>query len=451
MDALKIFNNNKFTGWGYSVRIHMKPVFLSVLFVFLINHSSADELDRLLRNRIEFYNLKPIPKIPSNPNRHLVELGRFLFSDKNLSGNRRMSCQTCHNPATGTSDGLPLSQSENGKGILGRNAPHLFNVGLETRSFMFWDGRVNFNPATNSFITPEEALNGHDPKAKHITANLKSALSAQAIFPLVANNEMLGEVGENEIANAATKLEAWDLIIERIKKESPALDPAENYVKLFLKAYPNTTEDKINIGHVGEAIAAFQREEFQSSDSPFQRYLRGNNKAMTVAQKRGFAVFMGRGHCIDCHQGSELGRGDLFASIGTPQWGAAPFSLDKGQGDVLKDSKRNFFYKVPSLVNIKLTAPYMHNGAFQTLSEVIEHYDHVSGTLVSFKISKERQETIPVKVSVANQQSALDDIWLSSQSGLFPELRNRLRLLDREKRYLEIFLSEALTDPKWDK
>jgi cytochrome c peroxidase len=430
----------------------MKPVFFSALVLLsLTNKSSADELDHLLRNRIEFYNLRPIEKNPPNPNRDLVTLGKFLFSEKNLSGNRRISCQTCHNPATGTTDRLPLSQSENGKNILGRNAPSLFNVGLKTRTSMFWDGRVKYDSKTNVFTTPEEALNGPNPKAREITENLKSALSAQAIFPLVAHNEMLGEVGENEIANAGNNLDSWDRIIERIKKESPTMDPTENYVKLFLKAYPETSEDKLNIGHVGEAIATFQREEFQSNDSPFQRYLRGNNKAMTLAQKRGFAVFMGRGHCIDCHQGSELGKGELFASVATPEWGAVPLVLDKGQGDVLKDIKRNFFYRVPSLVNIKLTSPYMHNGAYQNLSQVIEHYDNVSGMLVSFKISQERQDQMPVKVAVANQQAILDDIWLASQSGLFPELKNRLRLLDREKRYLEIFMEEALTDPKWDK
>lgn len=430
----------------------MKPVFLSVLVLLsLANKVSADELDYLLRNRIEFYNLRPIEKLPPNPNRALVELGRTLFSEKSLSGNRRMSCQTCHNPETATNDRLPLSQSENGKNILARNAPPLFNVGLKTRTSMFWDGRVMHDPKTNVFVTPEAALNGYNPKAYEITNILKSALSAQAIFPLVARNEMMGEMGENEIGNTENNLEAWDKIIERLKKESPTMDPSENYVKLFLKAYPGTTEEKLNIGHVGEALAAFQREEFQSNDSPFQRYLRGNNKAMTVSQKRGFAVFLGRGHCIDCHQGSELGKGNLFASVGAPEWGAAPLILDKGQGDVLKDLKRNFFYRVPSLVNVKLTAPYMHNGAYQNLSEVIEHYDNVSGTLVGFKISQERQNQIPVKVSVAKQQTILDDIWLSSQSGLFPELRNRLRLLDREKKFLEIFLEEALTDPKWDK
>jgi cytochrome c peroxidase len=430
----------------------MKPVLLFlIIFSFLINKSRADELDYLLRNRIAFYNLKAIRKIPLNSNRPLIELGKRLFSEINLSGNRRISCQTCHEPRTGTTDRLPLSQSENGKNILARNTPSLFNVGLETRHFMFWDGRVSYDPKTKVFTTPVEELNGVEPLEKKITENMKSALAAQAIFPLVTHNEMMGEIGENEIANAENKVEAWDRIIERLKKESPTSDPSISYVKLFLKAYAGTSEDQLNIGHVGEAIAAFQREEFQSYDSPFQRYLHGDNKAMTVAQKRGFAVFLGRGQCIDCHQGSELGRGDLFASVAAPQWGAAPFELDKGQGVILKDIKRNFFYKAPSLVNVKLTAPYMHNGAFQTIREVIEHYDYVSETLNDFKISQERQDQISVKVSVANQQPILDEIWLSSQSGLFPKLRNRLRLLDREKRFLETFLNEALTDPKWIK
>lgn len=420
----------------------MKPVIFSALLLCLCVKVSADELDRLLRNRIEFYNIRPLVKIPANPNRSLVELGKLLFSEKNLSGNRRMSCQTCHDPATATTDGRPMSQTENGLGILARNSPALFNVGLSTRHSMFWDGRVHFDSKKRIFTTPEPALNGESPERPEITSVMTSALAAQALFPLVSAIEMKGAEGENEIADAKTNLEAWDKIIERVK--------VENYISLFLKAYPNLTVDKINIGHVGEAIAAFQREEFQSTDSPFQRYLKGNNRGMTVDQKRGFAVFLGRGRCIDCHTGSELGKGDLFASVGTPQWGAAPFVLDKGQGDVLKDSRRNFFYKIPSLINVKLTGPYMHNGAFETLGQVIDHYDHISKTLNGFKVSAERQARIPVKVSVANHPLVLDDIWLSSQSGLFPELKNQLRLLDREKRLLEIFLSEALTDPTWE-
>lgn len=417
----------------------------------IITPAFSDELDHLLRNRIEFYNLQPVKRLPENPNRSLVELGHFLFEEKKLSGNRRISCRTCHEPKTGTSDTFPMSQTEDSKGILRRNAQSLFNVGQASRAFMFWDGRVHRDPKTKVFTTPELALNGENPKASEITSVLTSALAAQALFPLVSNNEMMGNKGENEIADAESRLEAWDRIIARIKKENPTGVDTTTYVELFSRAYPETTPDKINIGHVGEAIAAFEREEFQSTGSPFQQYLRGDNKAMTLAQKRGFAVFLGRGHCINCHLGGELGKGDLFASVATPQWGAVPLTLDKGRAEVINDQKRNFFFKIPSLLNLRLTAPYMHNGAFQTIREVIEHYNHLDDTLGAFKISRERQDKIPVPVKVANHPLILDDIWLSSQSGLTPELKNRLRLTDREKDYLETFLREALTDSKWAK
>lgn len=421
----------------------MKPVIFFVFLILLNSIAFADELDRLLRDRIKFHNLRPIQQLPPNPNEALVELGKLLFSEKNMSGNRRMSCITCHNPNSSTTDGHPMSQTENGLGILTRNSPSLFNVGLPSRHNMFWDGRVSYDPIKKVFTTPEPALNGEFPERSDITNVMSSALASQSLFPLVNSIEMKGVEGENEIANAKTDLEAWDKIIDRLKEN--------NYTPLFLKAYPELTEDKINIGHVGEALAAFERENFQAHDSPFQRYLKGDNRAMSVNQKRGFAVFLGRGRCINCHTSGELGKGDLFASVATPQWGAAPFSLDKGQGDILKDPKRNFFFKVPSLVNIKLTGPYMHNGAFETLRKVIDHYDHISETLNKFKISSERQQKIPVKVVVSNHPLVLDDIWLSSQSGLIPELKNKLRLIEREKRLLETFLREALTDPRWDK
>ncbi len=411
----------------------------------------AGLIDHHLRNRLDFYNVRALKRVPENPNRALVELGHFLFEEKKISGNKRISCQTCHDPKMGTSDKFPMSQTENNKGILRRNAQSIFNIGQPTRAFMFWDGRVHLDSANKIFTTPEVALNGENPKAIEITTVLTSALAAQALFPLVTDNEMMGNKGENEIADADGRLEAWDRIIERIKKENPTGINTTTYAELFSRAYPETTLDKINIGHVGEAIAAFQREEFQSTGSPFHQYLRGDNKAMTGEQKRGLAVFLGRGHCINCHLGGELGRGDLFASAAVPQWGAIPFTLDKGQAEVINDQKRNFFYKVPSLVNLKLTAPYMHNGAFQTIREVIEHYNHLDDTLKEFSVSAERRAQIPVPVTVANHPLILDDIWLSSQSGITPELKNRLRLSDEEKDDLETFLKEALTDPRWGK
>ncbi|MDD4972748.1 MAG: cytochrome c peroxidase [Bacteriovorax sp.] len=431
-----------------------KNILLTLGFSFFWQAAYSEDksaVDYILRKRLEFYNIRPLKNLPLNTNRPQVELGKRLFSEKKMSGNRRIACLTCHNPKTGTGDAFPMSQTENGKGILKRNSPALFNIGMSDKSFMFWDGRVHYDFKNKTFTTPEMALNGVNPKAKEITSALTSALSAQAIFPLVTHNEMLGEKGENEIADAKDNLQAWDRIVVRLKQDMSQNSQSKSYSQLFMQAYPNTPIEKINIGHVAESIAAFEREEFQSTGSPFQRYLKGDNQAMSHDQKQGLFVFLGNGRCINCHQGSELGNNNLFASVGAPQWGEAPLILDKGRGDVVNESKRNFFFRVPSLLNVSLTAPYMHNGAFQTLRAVINHYDHISDSLNNFEVSNERRNTLPVKVAIEKGPLQLDNIWLSSQSGLTPKLKNRLLLTPIDKDKLEIFLKEALTDSKWSK
>ncbi len=420
--------------------------FLSISFLSTSVFSEDKNilLDPILRDSLEYFNIRPLKAPPLNPNRAQVELGKKLFSDPLLSGNQRKSCRTCHDPEKGTCDSLPLSQSEDGKGILKRNSQQIFNLGLGNKPFMFWDGRVHYNFKDKVFTTPEVSLNGKNPKAQNITSVLTSALSAQALFPLVNPVEMQGKKGENEIADAKDNLEAWERITSRLKGN-------KTYKELFSKAYPETPLNKINIGHAAEAIGAFEREEFQSTGSPFNRYLKGDNDALTTPQKRGLMVFLQHGQCVRCHQGSELGNNTVFASISLPQWGEKPFSVDKGRGEVINDSKRNYFFRVPSLLNVGLTAPYMHNGAFQTLREVIEHYNFLGTSLRDFEISDERRKKIPVNVDVEKSPKMLDEIWLSSQVAQNPKIRNRLFLATSEKKYLEIFLREALTDPKFKK
>lgn len=398
-------------------------------------------IDVALRNRIKFYNLVPLPAVAPHPNRSLVELGKQLFSDTILSGNHRVSCLSCHTKEGASSDALPMSRSEDNRGILRRNTPSLFNAGVANKSFMFLDGRVHFDSNKKVFTTPEAALNGENPSAKHITAVMSSSLAAQALFPLVAHDEMLGRKGENEIADAKNNLEAWERIVMRLKNS--------HYSKLLQQAYPETPLQAINIGHVAEAIAAFEREKFQAMNSPFQRYLKGDNGAMSGDQKRGFFIFMGSGKCINCHNGGDLGDNKSFASVSAPQWGAAPLKLDFGRAEVTRNKGQNFFFRVPGLINVAITAPYMHNGSFQTLREVIKHYDHLSGSLNDFEVSSERQSKIPVEVGVEKNPAMLDDIWLSSQTPNTPKLKNRLLLTKPEKDFLEIFLKEALTDPGW--
>ncbi len=407
----------------------------------------AETIDEYLHKQLEFFGVtkyEPLPVNNTDEHRTKVMLGRRLFMDTNLSGNKNISCLTCHHPMMGSSDNLGLSQTEDGKGVLKRNSSSLFNVGDKFNTFMFWDGRVHFHPAKKVFTTPEPALNGATPLAKNITSVMTSALSAQALFPLVSMEEMKGRKGDNEIADSETNLEAWDKIIKRITTESDA----KNYVALFNRAYPDTKDNvqKINIGHAGEAMAAFMREGFYSNSSPFHNYLAGDDNAMTPQQKRGLVVFMEGGKCIACHQGNLLGNNSFFTSVGVPSYGAKPFSKDLGRAEVTGEKFNNFFFKTPSLINVALTAPYMHNGAFKTIREVLNHYNGIRKSLNTFDLSPERRKEFPVELEVLNSQADKDVIFSSIQAGF---LRVGLGLSPKELDDLEVFLTEGLTDPKW--
>mgnify|MGYP005685039941 FL=1 len=422
------------------------PTFLGLALGLFCTSVSvhASSLDNFIRNRMELFDITPYQTQPleqTDEFQSKMRLGRMLFMDTNLSGNRNISCMVCHHPMKGTSDGLPLSQTVDGKGVLKRNSPGLYNVGDKFSTFMFWDGRVHFHPTKKVFTTPEPALNGPAPQAAEIAKAMTSALAAQAIFPLVSHEEMSGKKGENEIADAKTNLEAWDLIIKRITQETNGA----GYINLFNRAFPG--QPKMNIGHVGEAIATFERYQFQSNTSGFHRYVAGDNSAMTEQEKRGFVVFMDRGRCIACHQGNLLGLNTFFASVGVPSYGAKPFEMDIGRGEINNERFRAFFFKTPSLINVALTAPYFHNGAFSTIREVLNHYNNIEKSLNTYTITDERRKLFPVEVEVRNSQRDLSELFASIEAGF---LRNGLGLSSAELDDLEAFLTGALTDPKWD-
>jgi cytochrome c peroxidase len=174
--------------------------------------------------------------------------------------------------------------------------------------------------------------------------------------------------------------------------------------------------------------------------------LAGDNQAMTQSQKNGFMVFMERGRCIACHSGNTLGNNAFFASVAVPSYGAKPFSMDHGRSEVTGMKDEDFFFKTPSLINVSLSAPYMHNGAFRTLKEVIKHYNNVNQSIKTFDIDSERQKEFPVEVEVKRQPADLQALWSSIRAGF---LRQGLNLSSQEVHDLEIFLTEALRDPKW--
>lgn len=339
------------------------------------------EVEFKLDRYIQDFRLRPI-KRPAGKNDHLFRLGRELFFEEELSGNRNISCATCHHPHNQGVDWLPFSIGEGGEGVAlnrkqnqagltRRNAPHLFNLGYGM-NFMFWDGRVMYNPHRHSFSTPLDFLNGTLPKRSDITEVLTSAHSMQALFPMMDHNEMRGQKGSNELAD----LDDPEEVIKALEKRIFNGKKSSLYATLMQSAWPRVPRHKWNMGHLMEAIGHFETHAFVVNKTPWDKYLQGEKRAMNSAQKRGALVFFEKGQCIRCHNGDQLG-GFQFHNIGVPAIGMPGMPLDKGLAEFTGNPRHNFMFKTPSLRNVAFTFPYMHNGAFMTLEQVVEHYDKV--------------------------------------------------------------------------
>jgi len=311
-----------------------------------------------------------------------VRLGRFLFHDKILSGNRNISCGTCHMGRLGGSDGLSLGVGEGGAGVgpdrdagtgadrivkrVPRNAPGLWNLGHSSVTVMFWDGRVEVSDTYgNGFDTPAE---------EYLPEGLNSPLAVQALFPLVSRVEMAGNPGENEVVGATfDRLDkAWPILVARI-----AAIP--EYVALFGEAYRDVARSgDITIAHVANALAAYQATEFRSVDSPFDAFL-ADGRPLPPAAERGRRLFYGKAKCASCHSGPLL-TDERYHALGLPAFGPGrtrphdPLPRDVGRlgaSDRLDDAYR---FRTPSLRNVALTAPYGHNGAWPTLEAMIRQH-----------------------------------------------------------------------------
>jgi cytochrome c peroxidase len=240
-----------------------------------------------------------------------IELGHALFFDPRLSGNGAMACATCHNPSLGWSDGLKTAIGAGGK-VLGRGTPTITNTTFNTQ-FM-WDGR-------------------------------KKSLEDQALGPMKSPEEM-----NTDFSAALTRLTA-----------------VQGYVGMFEKAYPG---EGINEETIAKAIAAFERT-VVVNDSPFDRWLAGDRKAMTQAQWRGYKIFAdpARGNCAACHSAPNF-TDNGYHNIGLTSSGEP----DLGRFNVRKVASMKGAFKTPTLRDIEMTAPYFRDGSSPTLLAVVEHY-----------------------------------------------------------------------------
>ncbi|HSJ76563.1 MAG TPA: cytochrome-c peroxidase, partial [Gemmatimonadales bacterium] len=245
----------------------------------------------------------------------LVQLGQALAFDKILSGNRDIACMTCHLPSFATGDGRSLSMGQGGSGfgpartngvVIPRNSPAVFN--LFAISELFWDGRVS----------RDQAGNYHTPAGAALTPAMTSvfefgAVSAQPMFPVLSREEMRAFSG-NELAAIPDEQQQqiWAGIMARLGS-----DP--QYRHMFEKAYPGTRFEQMTFAHASNAIAGFIIDKLAFNNSPWDRFLRGNDDAMTQVQLQGAKDFMSA-RCSICHNGPAL-TDNRFHNVAVAQFG----------------------------------------------------------------------------------------------------------------------------------
>jgi cytochrome c peroxidase len=311
--------------------------------------------------------MAPVPEQnPQTPEK--IELGKKLFFDRRLSGDGTMSCATCHDPDQAFADGLDISLSYPTTRNW-RNSPTLLNVAFQ--KYLFQDGRA---------LTLED----------------------QALFPMMSSFEMNRNLD----------------FVEEVIRTVP------EYVEAFQKIFNGEpTKERMAM-----AIASFERS-LVSRNTPLDRYLKGDKKALSDEGKKGLVVFTQKGKCIDCHFGPSLSD-DTFYALNVPEnpehqadsriaatrrfvakvsrfEDYRTLNEDPGRYLITKDKKDWKAFRTPTLLEIAKTGPYMHNGIFATLDEVIDFFDKGGG---------------------------------KGNMVLKP-----LALTDKEKKYLKAFLTEALT------
>ncbi len=280
----------------------------------------------------DFAHFQPLPQRvqqpadnPASPEK--ISLGRKLFFDPRLLGaDSTLSCNSCHNLSTAGVDGKAVSRGQHGQHTY-RSTPTLWNIGFQT--VLYWDGR-------------------------------SPSLEAQALDhlrdPVISDNPHLGAM------------------VQRL------YDSAD-YRRAFAAAFPG--EDAVSADNVARALASFERS-LLTPDSPFDRYMRGDEQAISASARRGKVLFNDSG-CVSCHfgvnfagpaPGPAMGPGDGFYELfpnhlGSDYEARYQLAADLGRFEATGNLWEKYMWRVPILRNIAETAPYFHNGRVETLEEAV--------------------------------------------------------------------------------
>ena len=353
-------------------------LFLLVLFPLT---TSALSLDDKLQLVIEVYDLTSKECAPSTEQPELdfalAEVGEIFFNTPILSGGKDTSCSTCHLDNEFLTDGLALSVGVGGKGegadrvnsqgiVVPRNAFTLFGRSHPDFKTFFWDGKIQ---EQDGFL--------YSPIGEAYSMGFNSPLSVAAVLPVLARDEFLGKMAvygnskNLESVNSAhyqDKVPAINQILEDLLMNTEDPDIVELRDKLA-----DIGTDSLDLPLVGNALASFiRRLTSECEKTRWSEYLQGNKSALIDDEKKGAVSFFGKGRCASCHGGNFFSDFD-FHSIGVPQgeFGTHIHKQDIGRASVTFSLKDRYKFRTPPLLYVSKTAPYGHNGSFETLEDVV--------------------------------------------------------------------------------
>lgn len=290
-------------------------LFTGALAAFLLMPASAQQFSAAEIAAMKANYKRPPPRPVEN--QALVELGRLLFWDPRASASGKTACVSCHLPHLGWAVTDARSRNDSGK-LTSRKSPTLIGIGH----------------------LPAGVPNGWDGRNATLEAQAKSSIAT-------------GSMSMRE-TDAPVKVEVIEVRIRSIP----------DYVDRFKAALPNTP---INLDSIAMAIAAYERT-FEPGPAPFDRWVEGDEAAISDSAKRGFVLYNNKALCLACH-GGWRSTDDKFHDIGTS-------TSDLGRGREIKtDPQMQYAFKTPTLRSVALRAPYMQNGSSVNLDEVMRHYE----------------------------------------------------------------------------
>ena len=407
--------------------------------------SDLDQIDQTLAAIIKTNKLTGTPKsqfpIP-DINSPKAQLGMKLFYSKTLGGDNTTACASCHHPMLGGGDNLSLSVGvdainpelmgvhrqlkSNESPRVPRNAPTTFNVTFWNKA-MFHDMRIERQP-DQSITTPDVAY----PQADALAG--ETLVQAQARFPITANAEMRGDYLDNVYNQTLRRA-----LAERLKK---------NWLAEFRKGFSyldESADDLITEQNFSEAIADFERSQV-FTNTPWKAYIEGNTLALNDSAKKGAKLFYtpqnkGGANCVQCHKG-DFFTDELAHNTAMPQIGAGTDSginktNDFGCNQVTNKDSDKFKFRTPGLINVEVTGPWGHDGAYTSLEGITRHMLSPIKSAKSYDPNQLHQSAVLTRDTKANTLEAIN-------SGV--EISPKPNLNDEDVKNLVSFL-KSLTDP----